>query len=387
MVQLTIKLLGKIKQATRKYQRLGFRDNLRIYVQGGPGGNGYPKFGGLGGKGGDVIAVGKENITLEHVFKSNKSKRYIAKGGRHSTHNFIIGQPGEDIKFDVPVGVILDTELGKRLGEVNNEGEEIILAKGGTGGHSKNGFLGTKGQAYSVKLDLKLIADIGLVGFPNAGKSTLLKAISHAKPRIANYPFTTVKPNVGILMYPDHRQISMADLPGLIEGAHLNKGMGHQFLKHIERTKLILMVVDINGFQLSPQYPHRSCLETVMLLIKELEMYNETLLSKPAMMVINKMDTEGAVEKFQEIKEQLKHLEGFFSNYPDNMRPANNLKFSQIIPVSAKENPEDIDYVKERLRKMLDVIAEKEEKDEGGKSEDDVDNIRATLKEKGPALM
>ncbi|KRT80231.1 50S ribosome-binding GTPase, partial [Oryctes borbonicus] len=134
--------------------------------------------------------------------------------------------------------------------------------------HPKNGFLGSEGQNYSIKLDLKLISDIGLVGFPNAGKSTLLKAVSHAKPKIASYPFTTVRPNVGIMIYKDFRQISMADLPGLIEGAHANRGMGHRFLKHVERTKIILLVVDINGFQLSPQHEHRTCLDTIVLLNK-----------------------------------------------------------------------------------------------------------------------
>ncbi|KAJ8926742.1 hypothetical protein NQ314_020859 [Rhamnusium bicolor] len=236
MVQLKSLLFAKV---SRKYLRTGFRDSLRIYIQGGAGGNGLPK-----------------------------SKYYIAKNGRHASHNFILGLPGEDLKFEVPVGVCLYSNLGKKLGELNKESEELIIAKGGTGGHSHNGFLGTKGQSVPVKLDLKLIADIGLVGFPNAGKSTLLKAISDAKPKIASYPFTTIRPNVGILMYKDLRQISMADLPGLIEGAHANKGMGHKFLKHVERTKLLLMIVDINGFRLSPQYPHRSCLETIMLLTK-----------------------------------------------------------------------------------------------------------------------
>nr|XP_023023839.1 GTP-binding protein 10 [Leptinotarsa decemlineata] len=268
MVQFTNILFAKVHKISRKYLRAGFRDNLKIYVQGGPGGNGLPKFGGVGGNGGNVIAVAKDGVSLDDVYKQNKSKRHIAKGGRHASHNFILGPPGEDLHIEVPVGVSLITELGKKLGELNNEGEEVMVAKGGAGGHAKNGFLGTRGQAYHVRLDLKLIADIGLVGFPNAGKSTLLKAISQAKPKIASYPFTTVKPNLGILTYKDHRQISMADLPGLIEGAHANRGMGHQFLKHIERTKLILMVVDINGFQLSPQYAHRSCMETVMLLTK-----------------------------------------------------------------------------------------------------------------------
>jgi Obg family GTPase CgtA len=155
--------------------------------------------------------------------------------------------------------------------------------------------------------------DIGLVGFPNAGKSTLLKAVSHAKPKIASYPFTTVRPNVGIINYKDLREISMADLPGLIEGAYANKGMGHRFLKHVERTKLLLLIVDINGFQLSPQYPHRSCLETILLLNKELELYNKDLLEKPSMLLINKMDTENAQQKYVEIKDSLQNISGIKS--------------------------------------------------------------------------
>lgn len=123
---------------------------------------------------------------------------------------------------------------------------------------------------------------------------------------------TTIKPNVGIIMYKDYRQISMADLPGLIEGAHANKGMGHKFLKHVERTKLLLLVVDINGFQLSPYHTSRSCVDTIVLLNKELEMYNTDLLSKPAVIIINKMDTDGAKEKYKEVKDKIKNLEGIF---------------------------------------------------------------------------
>lgn len=222
MVQLSKVLCKK----TRKYLRSGFRDFLKVYVQGGAGGNGLPKYGGVGGKGGDVIAVAKDNISLDHVYKSNRTNQYIAKNGSHSSKNFILGAPGEDLKFEVPVGVrFITEELKKCLGELNNEGEEIILVKGGTGGHPENGFLGTKGQAYPIRLDLKLIADIGLVGFPNAGKSTIMTKLSEAKPKIASYPFTTVRPHVGKIMYKDFRQISIADLPGLIEGAHANKGI------------------------------------------------------------------------------------------------------------------------------------------------------------------
>ncbi|KAJ8980050.1 hypothetical protein NQ317_012890 [Molorchus minor] len=389
MVQLKSIVFAKEGKPIRKYLRTGFRDSLRIFVQGGAGGNGLPKFGGVGGNGGNIVAVGKENIDLENVYRSNKSKRYIAQNGRHSSHNFILGIPGEDLDFEVPLGVTLITDLGKNLGEVNKEGEKLIIAKGGTGGHSKNGFLGTKGQAYPVKLDLKLIADIGLVGFPNAGKSTLLKAISHARPKIADYPFTTVRPNVGVLMYKDSRQILMADLPGLIEGAHANKGMGHKFLKHVERTKLLLMIVDINGFQLSPQYPHRNCLETILLLTKELEMYNETLLDKPSMLLINKMDTEGALSKFEGNKKHLKNLKDSVKSYPEEMKPTKFLKFCDIIPVSAKENVEDVEVVKDRLRKMLDVLTELEAKEQKKEEENTnlYEDLRKGVSEKGPALV
>ncbi|CAH1993901.1 unnamed protein product [Acanthoscelides obtectus] len=385
MVKLSTVILSEIKQkTTRRYLREGFKDTLRIFVQGGAGGNGLPKFGGVGGKGANVVAVAKENLTLEQVYKANRSKRYIAASGRHSTHNFILGTPGEDLKVEVPVGVTLVTDFGKKLGELNEENEELVLAKGGPGGHPKNGFLGVKGEAYPVKLDLKLIADIGLVGFPNAGKSTLLKAISHAKPRIAAYPFTTVRPNIGILSYKDLRQISMADLPGLIEGAHKNKGMGHQFLKHVERTKLLLMIVDINGFQLSPQYPHRSCLETIMLLIKELEMYNAELVKKPSILVINKMDTEGSIQRFEEVKDKLKNLKESFKDYPSEIRPENILKFCDIIPVSAKERPADVEYVKNRLRNLLDVLAELEQQEQLKANSGLYQEIRQKISEKQP---
>ncbi|KAJ8958882.1 hypothetical protein NQ318_019650 [Aromia moschata] len=365
MVNLKHAVFAKAKQITRKYLRVGFRDSLRVFVQGGAGGNGLPKFGGVGGNGGNVIVVGKDDINLEHVYRSNK----------------------KDLKFEVPLGVSLITDLGKKLGEVNEEGEELIIAKGGTGGHPKNGFLGTKGQAYPVKLDLKLIADIGLVGFPNAGKSTLLKAISQAKPKIASYPFTTVRPNIGILSYKDFRQISMADLPGLIEGAHANKGMGHQFLKHVERTKLLLMIVDINGFQLSPQYPHRSCLETIMLLTKELELYDETLLDKPSMLLVNKMDTEGAVPRFKEVRENLNNPTDCVKEYPEEMKPTRFLNFCDILPISAKEGAGDVDYVKDRLRKLLDVLAELEQKETIEEKSDLYKDLRKNVAEKGPSLV
>jgi Obg family GTPase CgtA len=273
------------------------------------------------------------------------------------------------------------------LGEINQEGEELLLAKGGAGGNPKNGYLGTKGQAYPVIFDLKLIADIGLVGFPNAGKSTLLKAVSHAKPKIASYPFTTVRPNVGIINYKDLREISMADLPGLIEGAYANKGMGHRFLKHVERTKLLLLIVDINGFQLSPQYPHRSCLETILLLNKELELYNKDLLEKPSMLLINKMDTENAQQKYVEIKDSLQNISEIAKKYPDNIRPENVLKFTDILTISAKEKLEDVELVKNRVRKLIDVMVQLENSEDVSNIHDVYNNLKDALSEKGPNLV
>lgn len=353
----------KPKKPLRAYKKTGFLDSIRIYVKAGAGGHGLPKFGGIGGQGGNVVMIADENLSLNDVVKQHKTKRLVAVNGKNSSHNFILGPPGADATMQVPVGVSVYTDEGKNLGELNEAGQQLIVARGGPGGHPKNGFLGVIGQARSVRLDLKLIADIGLVGFPNAGKSTLLKAVSHARPKIASYPFTTIKPNVGQLMYKDLRQISMADLPGLIEGAHMNKGMGHRFLKHVERTKLLLLVVDINGFQLSPQHEHRNCLDTIVLLNKELEMYKKDLIDKPSMVIINKMDSEGAQEKYNQVVDKIRHLDEAIMDYPEEFRPERTLKFDEIVPLVAKQRDDEpkigasIEYVKDRLRKLLDVHA------------------------------
>ncbi|KAI4465200.1 developmentally regulated gtp-binding protein-related [Holotrichia oblita] len=367
----------------RKYLQSSFIDSLRLFVKGGSGGNGLPKFGGIGGQGGNVELVAKDNYALESICSVYKNKRIIAKHGRDSTHNFILGIPGESIKVEVPTGITVFTDDGMKIGELNKEGEQLIVARGGTGGHSKNGFLGLQGQTHSIKLDLKLISDVGLVGFPNAGKSTLLKALSHAKPKIASYPFTTIRPNIGIIMYKDLRQISMADLPGLIEGAHANKGMGHKFLKHVERTKLMLLVVDINGFQLSPQHEFRTCIDTIVLLNKELELYNPSLLDKPTIIVINKMDTNNAWKTLDSIKHQINNISDTFEAYPENLRPNKPLKFYEFLPISAKEGGEAVQGLKDKLRKMLDILFDKQNEDNAKLLE----TIQDFQKERGPALV
>ncbi|MFT7819411.1 GTP-binding protein 10 [Arapaima gigas] len=245
-----------------------FVDNLRLYVKGGSGGMGLPRLGGQGGRGGDVWVVAQKGVTLKKIKDKHPQKRFLARTGTNSSVWALKGDKGEDQLIFAPPGVVVTTDDQKVLGELNAVGEKVLVARGGHGGTFHTGYLPSKGQARHIRLDLKLIADVGLVGFPNAGKSSLLRKLSHATPHVASYPFTTLKPELGKIMYPDYKQISMADLPGLIEGAHMNKGMGHQFLKHVERTRQLVFVVDICGFQLSPKTPFRSAFETVQLLIK-----------------------------------------------------------------------------------------------------------------------
>ncbi|XP_050429870.1 GTP-binding protein 10 homolog [Adelges cooleyi] len=361
-----------------------FLDSLRIHVKGGTGGFGYPKYGGLGGKGGDICLVATGGMTLIEFLTKYPHKQLRAETGGNSHSRRILGLVGEDKKVNVPTGITVYDDKNNLIGDLNEDESELIVAKGGQGGCKTNGYCGQKGESRSIKLELKLIADIGLVGFPNAGKSTLLNAISNAKPKIASYPFTTLRPNIGIMSYKDLRQISMADLPGLIEGAHCNIGMGHKFLRHVERTKLLLLVVDIDGFQLNPLKKFRSCLDTVVLLNKELELYKEQLLDKPALLLVNKMDTEGAKDKYLEIKENLENLEDAISSYPDEIRPKKAIKFDKILPISAKNEPQDIEYVKTIIREVLDVNAELNSESIDNRS---INDLKEQLRERGPVLV
>lgn len=276
---------------------------------------------------------------------------------------------------------IIDEEAKKIIGELNLPGETCLVAGGGGGGCSGNQFIGHKGQARSIKLDLKLIADIGLVGFPNAGKSTLLKAISNANPKIASYPFTTIMPQIGTIEYPDYRQITMADLPGLIEGAHRNVGMGHEFLKHVERTSLLVLIIDIFGFQLSQNHLMRNCLQNVYALNKELELYDATLLDKPSILLVNKMDTNGSEEEFMQYKKHFHDLSLAVNDCPEEIRPEQLIKFERIIPISAKCNKE-INKVKIQVREVLDLANERKADDE-----DFDDRISRKLREHGPKMV
>ncbi|KAK5862301.1 hypothetical protein PBY51_017712 [Eleginops maclovinus] len=343
----------------RKYGNLV--DNLRLYVRGGSGGMGLPRLGGHGGNGGDVWVVASKNVTLKRIKDKYPQKRFLAEAGANSSVRALKGERGKDQEILAPVGITVTADDGKIIGDLNTEGDRLRVAKGGYGGSFHSAFEPTKGQIKQIRLDLKLIADLGLVGYPNAGKSSLLTAMSNATPQIANYAFTTLRPEIGKLMYKDHKQISVADLPGLIEGAHINKGMGHKFLKHVERTKQLLFVVDVSGFQLASKTPFRSAFEAVQLLTKELELYKEELVSKPALLVVNKMDVPDAEDKFTELKEQLQNPDEFSHMFPEDMIPKTYMTFRHVVPVSALTGF-GIDHLKSCIRESLDEDAAMETK-------------------------
>ncbi|XP_034943281.1 GTP-binding protein 10 homolog [Chelonus insularis] len=345
----------------RKYLQKGFIDNVRFHVRGGAGGSGLARYGGIGGRGGDVVIVATEKMTLRDVMNKYQKKSIYANPGYDSERRGILGKPGENIEIKVPVGVTAYDSNGAIIGEVDKPGSTLIVAKGGIGGCPETGFSGQRGQRDTITLDLKLIADVALVGFPNAGKSTLLNLISNARPKIAAYPFTTMRPHLGIINYPDLRTISVADLPGLIEGAHNNIGLGHKFLKHLDRTKLLIFIVDIQGFRLSTKYHARSCLETLILLNKEMELYQPDLIDMTAILIVNKMDSPNAEKTFKAIEPALKNLACVVDDYPKEMRPENVVKFEEIFSTSLILKKEDeINLIKEKIRYYLDKQAEKE---------------------------
>lgn len=344
-----------IKEKT--YKNTKFLDSLRIVVKGGAGGQGFRKYGGIGGKGGDIYAVAKSDETLQDVYIRNPSKRYSALTGSNSRKHVLLGSPGKDVHIKVPVGITVENEDGSVIGSLDAEDDMVCIAKGGPGGSPKNEFNGLKGEKKMVVLNLKLIADIGLVGFPNAGKSTFLSAVSRTKPKISDYPFTTIRPQVATLGYDDFRQITLADLPGLIEGAHHNAGLGHKFLKHVERTKLLLFMVDIQGFRLNYMDDHRSAFETILLLMQELNLYREELIDKPAILALNKIDLDPGHTNADKIIELVQALPDSLSVVDESIRPTRLIKFDEIFKISAKEKV-STDNVKMRVRELLDEYYE-----------------------------
>ncbi|MEY8021586.1 GTPase ObgE [Muriicola sp. E247] len=306
-----------------------FVDYVKVHVVSGKGGKGsthlhrekyVPKGGpdgGDGGRGGHVILKGNESLwTLLHF----KYKRHFKAGhGENGSKNRSTGADGQDVYLEVPLGtVVKDSETGEVLMEITEHGQEEKLAEGGMGGRGNWHFKtatnqtpryaqpGIPGQEKDVILELKVLADVGLVGFPNAGKSTLLSVLTSAKPKIADYPFTTLKPNLGIVEYRDFKSFVMADIPGIIEGAAEGKGLGHYFLRHIERNAILLFLIPADSIDVSQEYE---------ILLKELRDYNPELLDKERLVAISKadlLDEELMDEMRKEVKKDLKDVPFMF---------------------------------------------------------------------------
>jgi len=291
-----------------------FIDNAKVLVRAGDGGRGCASLysdkylrkgipdGGDGGKGADIIVKADHRLFTLLDFRYNK--HFYGKHGGHGSGKQQRGRNAEDIIIRVPMGTIIkDAATGCVLRDLSVDGEEVLVVKGGRGGmgnrHHVDATAGEPGEEREIILDLKLIAAVSVVGFPNAGKSTLICAISNAHTKIAAYPFTTKSPVLGVVNAPDKRFV-IADMPGLIEGASLGKGLGDKFLKHIERTQIIVHIVDMAGFE------GRDPLEDYKKINRELKDYSAQLAAKPQIVCANKMDLEGAKENLARFKKSVK---------------------------------------------------------------------------------
>eukprot|EP00040_Diaphanoeca_grandis_P024161 m.132522 g.132522 ORF g.132522 m.132522 type:complete len:378 (-) comp29610_c0_seq3:141-1274(-) len=349
-VRIPLALATRVPQLSRGWllrttrNKTTFVDRARVVCKGGAGGQGSLRQGTVGGDGGSVIVEGAGHSCLAHLTTSDGILTVKGESGENAD-KFRIGKNGTDAIIQVPFGTVMVTDSGDLIAEVNEIGDQTVLAYGGEGGSAitNDKFNGLKGDVVKVVFELKTIADIGLVGFPNAGKSSLLSKLSKAKPKVADYPFTTIRPNIGTLVFDDLFTAKIADIPGLIEGASQNLGMGHSFLRHIERTRMLLFVVDINGFQLSTNSQHVTALEAVRLLATELELYQPGLLQKPALLAVNKLDVPGSRETYLEFKKQL----------PAVLR-ATGLNLQTIIPVSVKAD-HGLDALKQLIRDQLNA--------------------------------
>jgi GTP-binding protein len=310
-------------------------DEVKITVQAGDGGNGCLAFrrekfvphggpsGGDGGRGGDITMVATiHRNTLLH-FRFNPE--YKAQRGRHGEGSQRTGHEGESITVQVPVGTtVYNFETGEKLYDFTKDGETWVAAKGGRGGRGNARFAtsthqtptehepGKPGEMFTLQLKLRLLADVGLVGYPNAGKSTLISRISAARPKIADYPFTTLEPNLGVVQLPDLRSYVVADIPGIIEGAHEGRGLGIQFLKHIERTNTLVHMVDMSDTGRDPRHDFET-------LLVELANFSEELAKKPMIVVASKMDAAQDPDAIEAVRQ---------------MAAARNLPFMELSSVS-----------------------------------------------------
>ncbi|HHW02002.1 MAG TPA: GTPase ObgE [Thermoanaerobacterales bacterium] len=340
-----------------------FIDRAKIYVKGGDGGNGVVAFrrekyvprggpsGGDGGKGGDVVLMVDSGLSTLMDFKYKV--HYKAERGEHGQGSNKIGRSAEDLIIRVPPGtVVKDPETGDVLADLVENGQTFVAARGGRGGRGNARFAssihrapdfaekGEPGEERWILLELKLIADVGLIGFPNAGKSTLLSRMTSARPKIADYPFTTLSPNLGVVDfgYGEGRNFVVADIPGLIEGAHEGLGLGHEFLRHVERTRLLVHVIDAAGLEKDP-------IEGFYTINRELKEYSLKLSQKPQLIAANKMDLPQARENYERIEEVFKR-EGF-----------------EVVPISAATG-QGVRQLLTRIQQILGGMAETVETEE-----------------------
>lgn len=303
-----------------------FVDEAYIDIAAGDGGNGcvsfrhekYKEFGGPdggdGGRGGHVFALADPNLNT--LVDYRYSRRHEAKRGQHGMGSDMFGAMGDDITLKMPVGTIIcDAETGEVLYELLHAGEKLMIAKGGEGGYGNLRFKsainraprqktpGHPGERKSLKLELKVLADVGLLGMPNAGKSTFIAAVSNARPKIADYPFTTLHPNLGVVRVGPEQSFVVADVPGLIEGASEGAGLGHQFLRHLQRTRLLLHIVDIAPFDegVDPVVQAKA-------IVAELKKYDAELYNKPRWLVLNKLDMVPLEERAARVKDFVKRM-------------------------------------------------------------------------------
>ena len=299
-----------------------FIDRVKIYVQAGTGGNGTVAFrreahvpkggpsGGDGGRGGSVIFVATNSLST--LLDLRYYREYKAQNGEKGHAKKMHGADADDLVIRVPVGTcVYDDDTGNIIADLTKDGQRAVIAKGGRGGRGNARFAssrnpapkicenGEPGEKFNLRVELKLLADVGLVGFPSVGKSTLLSVVSKARPQIADYHFTTIVPNLGVVQVKDGRSFVMADLPGLIEGASQGKGLGHQFLRHIERCRVIVHIIDMSGSEGRDPY------EDYVTINKELGEYEYRLLERPQIIVANKMDGDEAEENLKKFMEKL----------------------------------------------------------------------------------
>lgn len=299
-----------------------FVDRVTLQILAGKGGNGViawrrEKFipkggpcGGNGGHGGAVILKATAQVSSLDWFRNQRILK--AESGAAGGHNLRSGRRGRDLILEVPMGTLVkDASTGEVLCDLTEDGQRYIACKGGLGGRGNDSFKsptnrapnicteGGAGETRQVELELKMIADIGLLGFPNAGKSTLIQQLARIRVKVAPYPFTTLHPNLGHLYFNDHSRVLIADIPGIIEGAHRNRGLGIEFLRHIERTQLIIYVLDASGID------GRTPLDDFRILQAELTAYHPEMLQRPHLVVLNKIDDEGAADNIAEFKREV----------------------------------------------------------------------------------